>query len=144
MGKLLSHRIRRRYQVPRRGKRMMSLNKSADYTIDATTDDRIREIRVTGTDKTITLPTAASCGKGFSVTVMISAPSSVTGATIAVDAGDTIKRVKKIGGGGGLVSKSAGQSLVNTAATDKAGDYVRLVSDGATTWNCKGQRGIWA
>lgn len=56
---------------------------------------------------------------------------------------DTIK-CKATNDAGASVAPAGGTGIKNTAATNIIGDYITLVADGVSQWDCVGQSGIWA
>jgi hypothetical protein len=86
----------------------------------------------------VTLPKASVVGPGFRITVVTAVlPGAGAGTTVTPNAADKFQ-------GNGFGAKTAGQTLINSAATDAVGDLVTLVSDGGTIWYVTGKVGTWA
>lgn len=84
-----------------------------------------------------TLPKASTVGVGFKARIYVGAlPGAGAGTTITPNATDNF-----VGAG---LTKTAGQTLVNTAATDVVGDLIEVVSDGVTKWYITAKTGTWA
>lgn len=99
----------------------------------ATPADHGKTIVAGGTDQTIVLPAAGVVKDGFWVRIQVSTASAVTGLTIDAPTGVTID----------FTGKTAGDNLVNSAATDAKGDGVTLVHRSNTYYpHCL--RGTWA
>lgn len=86
----------------------------------------------------VTLPKAATVGAGFRARVLAGVlPGAGAGLTVTPNAADKFQ-------GNGFNAKTAGQTLVNSAASDAVGDYVDLVTDGGTIWYVINKVGTWA
>lgn len=81
-------------------------------------------------DLVVTLPDADEAGVYFAF--VTKSPSAGTGLSLSPQAADKIN--------GGTVDKD----LINSGASDAAGDAVELVSDGAGGWWTRGKVGTWA
>lgn len=87
-------------------------------------------------DVVITLPAAAAGTKGVWYEFECGAVSSGTGLSISPNASDHIR-------GNGLTSTDD-KDLINTGATDRLGDSVRLYCDGVDGWIIESIIGTWA
>lgn len=87
-------------------------------------------------DLIVTLPKSDQVSKGQVVTVHVSTASGGTGAQVNPASGDTIK--------GTGITAAADKNLINTGATDAAGDAATLVADGAGSWYITNLIGTWA
>ena len=87
-------------------------------------------------DAVFTLPAAASATKGVSYEFETGAVSAGTGLSISPAAADHIR-------GNGLTSTDD-KDLVNTGATDRLGDSVRIYCDGVDGWVIEAVVGTWA
>jgi hypothetical protein len=105
--------------------------KTADYTM-AEADCGILTI-VTVDAKTITLPATVV---DYSFLIMNGCMDGTCAVTISPNASDKIM-------GNGYTSAD-NKDIVNTKATAKYGDYVKLVGDGANGWMITEIAGIWA
>lgn len=86
----------------------------------------------------VTLPKASVVGAGFCCRVLVAAlPGAGAGTTVTPNAADKFA-------GNGFNAKTAGQTLVNSAASDAIGDMVEVVTDGVTTWYVTNKIGTWA
>lgn len=86
---------------------------------------------------TVTLPKASTVGVGYRARVYTGVlPGAGAGTTITPNAADNF-----VGGG---LTKTAGQTLVNSAASDALGDQIEVVSDGVTKWFITAKTGTWA
>ena len=83
---------------------------------------------------TITLPKASYGKMRFRVVLMVDVTSNQV--RLTPDAADTFK--------GNRLSKTAGQNLDSGNATDAAGDFVEIISDGTTNWYISAVKGTWA
>lgn len=92
-------------------------------------------VLVTGADKTITLPSAASAGAGARVKVVTGLASVNTGLSLSPAAGDKI-----IGNG---FTSADGKDAINTQATEVVGDHFEVTSNG-TDWYATSVKGTWA
>ena len=87
---------------------------------------------------TLTLPKAATAGAGTKFRLIAGVlPGAGAGTTLTPNAVDKFQ-------GNGFNAKTAGQTLVNSAASDALGDYVEVVSDGGTIWYVISKVGTWA
>lgn len=113
--------------------------KTATYTVvNATDGDALFQ---DATDNAvITLPDAAAGNAGQEVVIQNTAADGAAKLSISPDSSD------KIAGGIGSVYSGAvaNKDWINTKATQKKGDYVRLRSDGVDTWWIVGGIGVWA
>lgn len=87
-------------------------------------------------DAVFTLPAAAAATKGVSYEFETGALSAGTGLSISPAAADHIR-------GNGLTSTDD-KDLVNTGATDRLGDSVRIYCDGVDGWVIEAVVGTWA
>jgi hypothetical protein len=86
----------------------------------------------------VTLPKASTVGAGFTARVLAGVlPGAGAGLTVTPNAADKFQ-------GNGFSAKTAGQTLVNSAASDVVGDMVEVVSDGNVTWFVTNKIGTWA
>lgn len=110
------------------------LEKAANYTVTAANNNAV--IVTTAADVVITLPSVATVGTPFEVTVITGVASASTGTSISPNAVDQI-----IGNG---FTPADNKDAVNTGATDVVGDAMTLVSNGSTGWYIKNVIGTWA
>jgi len=87
-------------------------------------------------DAVFTLPAAASATKGVWYEFECGAVSAGTGLSVSPAAADHIR-------GNGLTSVD-NKDLINTGATDRLGDMVRLYCDGVDGWVIEQIIGTWA
>ena len=87
-------------------------------------------------DAVFTLPAAAAATKGVEYEFETGAVSGGTGLSISPAAADHIR-------GNGLTSTDD-KDLVNTGATDRLGDSVRIYCDGVDGWVIEAVVGTWA
>ena len=87
-------------------------------------------------DAVFTLPAAAAGTKGVWYEFETGALSSGTGLSVSPAAADHIR-------GNGLTSVD-NKDLINTGATDRLGDMVRLYCDGVDGWVIEAVIGTWA
>lgn len=87
-------------------------------------------------DAVFTLPAAAAATKGIWYEFECGALSAGTGLSISPDANDHIR-------GNGLTSVD-NKDLINTGATDRLGDSVRIYCDGVDGWVIEAVVGTWA
>lgn len=105
--------------------------KSANYTMTAADSGYVTYI---DTDAiTITLPATAA---GLSYTFVNAGPDAGVALTLSPNAADKIQ-------GCGL-SAADNKDLINTKATARKGDLVRIVGDGTDGWIIQEMRGTWA
>lgn len=110
----------------------------AAITLDGTDDGVTVVANNTAATVVVTLPKASTVGAGFRARVLVGAlPGAGAGTTVTPNATDKFA-------GNGFNAKTAGQTLVNTAATDAIGDYIDAVTDGVSTWFVLGKVGTWA
>ncbi len=105
------------------------LEKGANYTVKATDNGAI--VVATAADLTITLP--SSPPPNFQVTIMQNALSTGTGLVVDIPAAHTLV----------WNSKTAGQDLTNSGASDVIGDSVTLRYYNLK-WYIIHMRGTWA
>jgi hypothetical protein len=87
-------------------------------------------------DAVFTLPAAAAATKGVWYEFETGALSTGVGLSISPAAADHIR-------GNGLTSTDD-KDLINTGATDRLGDFVRLYCDGVDGWVIEAIIGTWA
>jgi hypothetical protein len=87
-------------------------------------------------DAVFTLPAAAAATKGVEYEFETGAVSGGTGLSISPAAADHIR-------GNGLTSTDD-KDLINTGATDRLGDSVRIYCDGVDGWVIEAVVGTWA
>lgn len=87
-------------------------------------------------DAVFTLPAAAAATKGVSYEFETGALSAGVGLSISPAAADHIR-------GNGLTSTDD-KDLINTGATDRLGDSVRIYCDGVDGWVIEAVVGTWA
>lgn len=110
----------------------------AAITLDGTDDGVTVGANNAAATVTVTLPKASVVGPGYTARVMAMAlPGAGAGTTVAPNAADKFA-------GNGFNAKTAGQTLINSAATDAVGDMVELVTDGILTWFVTNKIGTWA
>lgn len=86
----------------------------------------------------VTLPAAATAGAGTTFRVLAGQlPGAGAGLTLTPNAADKFQ-------GNGFGAKTAGQTLINSAASDVVGDMLEVVSDGVTIWYVTAKVGTWA
>lgn len=104
---------------------------SVDTTLDAT---HCGKVIIVDTDaKTLTLPSTAA---GLNYTIVNGGADGAVAVTISPAAADKISGV-------GLTAAD-NKDLVNTKATAKHGDMVRLLGEGVDGWVVTEMRGTWA
>jgi hypothetical protein len=87
---------------------------------------------------TVTLPKASVVGPGYTARILAGVlPGAGAGLTVTPNAADKFQ-------GNGFGAKTAGQTLINSAASDVVGDMVEVVSDGVLTWFVTNKIGTWA
>lgn len=111
-----------------------SVEKTADYTV--TYSDNGAVIEAAAVDLVMTLPDVTVVGAGFRIGFVVKTISAVTGLQISPAATDKIM-------GNGFASADD-KDAINTAATDREGDSITLVSDGVDGWYIVGVTGTWA
>ena len=94
-----------------------------------TTEDHGKVFRVNVADAVFTLP---STEEGLVFHFIVDTLSATTGCSLSPAAADNIN--------GGTDNKD----IINTAATDAAGDAVTLVGDGSEGWLSLTMHGVWA
>ena len=105
--------------------------KSANYTM---TEGDVGKVTYVDTDaKTITLPATVV---GYVYTIVNAGEDGTVGVTVSPNANDKIMGV-------GLTAADD-KDLVNTKATAKKGDYIKLLGDGALGWYVIEIEGTWA
>lgn len=87
-------------------------------------------------DCVINLPDVTTAPYGLTFRFVCEAPSGGTGLSISPAATD------KIMGLG--ITAADNKDLINSGATDAAGDFVEIQSDGSTGWYITASRGTWA
>ena len=106
---------------------------AATQTLDATQSGQ----RFVGAvDAIFTLPAATAGTKGVWYEFECGVPSSGVGVSISPAAGDSIR-------GNGLTAV-VNKDLINSGATDRVGDAVRIYCDGVVGWVIAGIIGTWA
>lgn len=87
------------------------------------------------TSVVVTLPAAATA-PGMQFGLLVGQLTSAAGHSFDVVAADTIR--------GNGFAKAADAAVVCSAATDRVGDYIELVSDGVASWYVTSVIGTWA
>ena len=107
-------------------------------TLDGTDDGDTQVANNTAATVVFTLPKTSVVGPGYRARVVVGAlPGAGAGTTVTPNAADKFQ-------GNGFNAKTAGQSLVNSAASDAIGDSVDVISDGAGIWYVVNKIGTWA
>jgi hypothetical protein len=87
-----------------------------------------------------TLPASTSVGDGIQYTFVAAtaglATAGAVGMKVKPQAADTIH-------GGSIASMTDGDVATLQGATDDAGDYLRVISDGSIGWFINGKEGTW-
>lgn len=110
----------------------------AAKTLDGTDDGHTYVANNAAATVVFTLPKVATVGKGFRVRLLAGVlPGAGAGLTATPNAVDKFQ-------GNGFNAKTAGQTLINSAATDAVGDWLDLQSDGGIIWYVIGKIGTWA
>jgi hypothetical protein len=110
----------------------------AAITLDGTDDGVTVVANNSAATVVATLPKVATVGAGYRARLLAAVlPGAGAGTTLTPNAADKFQ-------GNGFNAKTAGQTLVNSAATDAVGDYVDVVSDGGTIWYVINKVGTWA
>ena len=111
---------------------------AAAITLDGTDDGVTVVANNSAATVVVTLPAAATVGAGFKARVLTGVlPGAGAGTTVTPNAADKFA-------GNGFNAKTAGQTLVNSAATDAIGDLVQVISNGVDTWFVVAKVGTWA
>lgn len=94
-------------------------------------------------DLVITLPAVSQSNKGcrFFIKVLAAGLSVGTGLSISPAAADTIFGRTAAGV---AFAGDADDDIINTGATDVAGDSVMIISDGTLGWHVVAIQGVWA
>jgi hypothetical protein len=87
-------------------------------------------------DVVFNLPDITTCPYGMRLTFVNNSVSAGAGTAISPS---TLDQIVGLG-----ITPADNKDLINTAATDVAGDFVTLVGDGANVWYVTASRGIWA
>lgn len=110
----------------------------AALTLDGTDDGATVIANNSAATVVLTLPRTTVVGPGFVATLLVGVlPGAGAGTTLTPNANDKFA-------GNGFNAKTAGQTLVNSAATDAVGDLVTVQSDGAGVWYVISKVGTWA
>lgn len=110
----------------------------AAITLDGTDDGVTVVSNNAAATVVVTLPKAATVGAGFRARVLAGVlPGAGAGLTLTPNAVDKFQ-------GNGFGAKTAGQTLINSAASDVVGDYLDVVTDGVLTWFVINKVGTWA
>lgn len=109
------------------------VTKSADYTL--TTEDSGAVVVVTGVDKVMTLP-ATALGLKYTFVLAAAGLSAGTGLSISPAAADKIM-------GNGFTSADNKDAIL-AGATDREGDVLTIVGDGADGWYITEAIGTWS
>lgn len=89
--------------------------------------------------QTATLPAASTPGLTFTFIA-----GDAAGELLVNPTGADYFKIKASTATGTSITTATGFGIKNTAATNIVDDYIRLVSDGLSTWYMIGQAGIWA
>lgn len=115
------------------GQRWKISPKSANYTVTAA--DSYTYFIATAADVVFTLP-ATAAGLTYRFSLANAGLSGGTGLSVSPAAAD------QIAGNGFTLADN--KDAINTGATDRAGDFLEIVGDGADGWYITGVIGIWA
>jgi len=97
----------------------------------------------TSATQVFTLPAAATPGLNYRFVCGVG--NSASEIQVAVGTGDNILgKIHASNDGTALASTVTTGVLKNTAATNVVGDFVKLVSDGITTWYMAEEAGVWS
>lgn len=110
--------------------------KTAAYTVVAADHSRLILINAAAS-KTMTLPEASTV-PGMIVTFSL-VVATTSGNGHLIDVADSTDRVRGAG-----ITDAAGKGIECTQATDRVGDSITLVSDGADVWYVVDVVGTWA
>lgn len=111
----------------------------ATTTLTAAESGKIVKATKASATQTFTLPAATAKGAKFTFIC-----GHASGEVLIDPAGtDTIK-CKATNDAGASVAPAGGTGIKNTAASNIIGDYITLVADGVSQWDCIAQSGIWA
>lgn len=111
----------------------------ATTTLTAAQSGKIVKATKASATQTFTLPAATAKGAVFTFIC-----GHASGEVLIDPAGtDTIK-CKATNDAGASVAPAGGTGIKNTAASNIIGDYITLVADGVSQWDCVAQSGIWA
>lgn len=110
----------------------------AAITLDGTDDGVTVVANNSAATVVVTLPKSSVVGAGYTARVLAGVlPGAGAGLTVTPNAADKFA-------GNGFNAKTAGQTLINSAATDAIGDMVEVVADGVTSWFVTNKIGTWA
>lgn len=118
------------------------VTQTADFNVVDSDDDTL--FLIGAADKVATLPAVSIANKGMRVhfAMLAAGLSGGTGFSISPNAADGIRG--KVNATGAALSGADDKDIVNTGATDVAGDSVTLVSDGVDGWQAIAVQGTWA
>lgn len=110
--------------------------KTADYTITAEDDGKVFAAS-SSSSLVFTLPSSAAATKGMRVTIITETlPGSGVGTSVSPQPADYIY--------GNGFTLAANKDAINSAASDRIGDAITLVADGANSWYIESVTGTWA
>jgi hypothetical protein len=110
----------------------------AAVTLDGTDDGDTVVANNSAATVVATLPKTSVVGPGYRARLIAGVlPGAGAGTTLTPNAADKFQ-------GNGFNAKTAGQTLVNSAASDVVGDLVEVISDGAGIWYVINKVGTWA
>ncbi len=120
--------------------------KTSTYTLDVPANDGNMTILEATDNAVITLPAVAAGNAGQIFRLVNTAANGGAKISISPNSVNAIFGGINGGSGGSLVSFSGtnDKDAILTKATALKGDYIELVSDGATGWFVIGGQGIWA
>lgn len=107
-----------------------------DTTGTLTNDDGGLVLHIATVDQTITLPEIATVYIGMEVIIVNDCADAASLLTIVPNAAD--------GFSGYGITHAVDKDLLNTKATSKRGDFIRLLAAGDTHWQVLERRGTWA
>jgi hypothetical protein len=108
-----------------------AVTKSDNYTLAAADSGLVVKCATDGV--VFTLPATVA---GMTFTILNTGADGTVGISLSPDAADKIQ-------GGGLAAAD-NEDLINTKATAKKGDMIRVVGDGADGWFVQEIRGVWS
>jgi hypothetical protein len=108
-----------------------TVTKSGNYTLAAADSGLVVKCATDGV--VFTLPATVA---GMTFTILNTGADGTVGISLSPDAADKIQ-------GGGLAAAD-NEDLINTKATAKKGDMIRVVGDGADGWFVQEIRGVWS
>lgn len=109
-------------------------SKAASFTLTAKDSGKL--FVIAAVDIVADLPPVDATMDGVFYEFFIATASASTGFSISPAAADQIR-------GKGLTAAD-NKDLINTAATDAVGDFVRVTCDGSAGWLVSGTLGTWA